>query len=119
VTNDGLAVEMHKVATAHKDPGVLGVAERVDWTTHCCLLELNRRSGVGTAGGDLADHGRAPVADADTERAHQVRLNERETLISAGDEVKLRQRPPLPYSMPARQAVIVAASTSSGLARTV
>jgi hypothetical protein len=35
---------VNRVATVHKDPGVLGVAERVDWTTHCCLLKLNRRS---------------------------------------------------------------------------
>src|SRR5882672_6156343 len=35
---------VNRVAPAHTDPGVLGVAERVDWTTHCCLLILNRRA---------------------------------------------------------------------------
>ena len=35
---------VNRVAPAHTDPGVLGVAERVDWTTHCWLLKLNRRS---------------------------------------------------------------------------
>jgi hypothetical protein len=72
--NDGLAVEMHNHLARSVGNNVIATISQV-------LADAK-------AQGLVADHGCAPVADADTERAHQVRLNERETLISAMDDTE-------------------------------